>query len=350
MKFSFALAWLLAVASAQAVSFRLEPLWNVTPGQSGYEYLTTTSGERGMDYNPTSGHLLVATRNTTTGAIGVRVLNGTTGANLGSLNTTGVSGGTFHLNMLGIADDGAIYGANLTVNSTTTPLKIYRWANEAAAPQVVYSGDVAAGLRFGDTFDVRGSGLNTQIAITQGSGSRIAVFQTADGSAFSPTVFNTGISLGGGGGVTFGADNTVWTKASGQALRLWSFDLGTGSILKTAEFTTANFPSGVIAIDADLTTMTLGAVQLATPDKAVLYDISNTSGTTLPLIDSENFATDNANGNGVGSVALQDNLAFFLDTNNGIAAFAVVPEPHEYALAAAAGLLCFALVRRLRAA
>jgi len=49
-------------------------------------------------------------------------------------NMTGVSGGTFAVNNIAVGGDGVIYVANLTTQSTTTPYKVYAWANEAQLP------------------------------------------------------------------------------------------------------------------------------------------------------------------------------------------------------------------------
>ncbi|MGC8990581.1 MAG: hypothetical protein ACP5MD_10690, partial [Verrucomicrobiia bacterium] len=112
---------------AALAQVQLQPLWTLAPGDR--PYLTTDNTQRGMDYNPVTGHLLLANR---AGGLSVAILDATTGADLGALDLgTGIiTGGTFTGNMLGVANDGAIYLGNLTLNSTTTPFKLYRWANE----------------------------------------------------------------------------------------------------------------------------------------------------------------------------------------------------------------------------
>jgi hypothetical protein len=66
------------------------------------------------------------------------------------------------------------------------------------------------------------------------------------------------------------------------------------------------------------------------------------------LLDSEVLPADNANGNGVGSVDFGESILYVLDTNNGLAAFTVIPEPHQYAWAAGLLLTGFAFLRRHR--
>src|SRR5688572_27751835 len=104
-----------AIASAQGV---LTPLpgfgtngW-LAPGSSAFN--TTGNTERGLAYNPVTGNLVLASR---AGGNHVRVLSGATGADLGGFDTTGVTGGTFALNMIGVADDGAIYACNLSTSA-----------------------------------------------------------------------------------------------------------------------------------------------------------------------------------------------------------------------------------------
>jgi hypothetical protein len=97
----------------------------------------------------------------------------------------------FPLNMIGAADDGAIYACNLTVNSTNVslnndgPFRIYRWADENAEPAVAYIGDPSNNdtnnnhRRFGDSFAVRGSGVNTEILAGTRAGRIVARFTTS---------------------------------------------------------------------------------------------------------------------------------------------------------------------------
>ena len=84
------------------------------------------------------------------GDAGSNVLNGTTGANVGTLNLGSgvISGGIFPLNMIGAADDGAIYAANLVTTNAIDPnnghFRVYRWASETAAAPTIGSATKAA--------------------------------------------------------------------------------------------------------------------------------------------------------------------------------------------------------------
>src|ERR1043165_8240521 len=143
----------LGVSQLQA-QITLSPLttWSpnsdgwLAPGEGGYTFLGTGNNERGLAYG--NGHVYLVSRS---GGTNVRILNSATGADLGSLDVTGVSGGTFAVSAAAAGGDGAIYVANLTTQSTTSPFKIYKWATEASTPTVAYTGDAGLpGSRVGD--------------------------------------------------------------------------------------------------------------------------------------------------------------------------------------------------------
>src|SRR4051794_16145000 len=122
----------------------------VAPGETPLPASPGDSAQRGIAYNAANDHLYVANR---TGGTFVNILNGSTGASVGNLNVTGISGGTLVLNAIRVASDGTIYAANLESPanvSTSLNLKIYRWANESAAPTAILDAPMPAGFRFGD--------------------------------------------------------------------------------------------------------------------------------------------------------------------------------------------------------
>src|SRR5438046_1982415 len=94
-------------------------------GNAGASWRGTRSGaasntERGIAYNPVTKHVLVVSRQA---PIGVHILDADTGAEIPSvadpsvpktLDMTGISGGTFIVDMAGVGDDGVIYVGNLT--------------------------------------------------------------------------------------------------------------------------------------------------------------------------------------------------------------------------------------------
>src|SRR5436190_1804593 len=175
----------------------------------------TSAGQlqRGMAYNPMTGHLLVVDRSTNSSInYFVYILDGASGANLGTLATISpFSGGNaaFPLNLIGVADDGAIYAANLANSTTGSPqVRLYRWASEGdgspalVSPTISFPNDDPSGgatdvsqKRWGDTMTVRGSGLNTQILLAN-RGTLAALYTPDDGtySHFTPKTLTTGVS------------------------------------------------------------------------------------------------------------------------------------------------------------
>ena len=188
---------LLLVSPRPARAQLLSLDWALNPGDR--PYLTTNDLQRGMAYNPGSGNVLLVNR---AGGLSVNKLKGATGADDGVLDVTGITGGTFPLNVIGVADDGTIYACNLKATLSDGNTKIYRWANEAAAPTVAFSGILATnGSRWGDNFDVRRAGNAIQVLMGQGGsgvGNRITVFTTTDGGLTLMPTTMTVVRLGVG--------------------------------------------------------------------------------------------------------------------------------------------------------
>jgi hypothetical protein len=344
---------MLATVPAFGQSLTLESYWSVAP-VNATTFPDTGNLTRGGGFNPVSGNLLVATR---AGGTGVRILDGATGALKGNLNVTGISGGTFALNMVSVAADGAIYGANLVTDAATSPFRVYRWANESAEPTLVYSGNPGAG-RFGDSFAVRGSGASTEIIAGQGgtgvtTATRLFHLGTADGSTFTPSTFNVSGITGGDLrlGLDFGEGNTVYAKQGG-ALRYVSYDVSTLTATLTSSFTlgTGGGTSGPLAYsDGLLVAYAYAAGPAPGPNSVNLYDVASlvTSGANTPL-DAELLATTNANSNGVGGVDFNadGSIVYIIAPNNGVHAYRVVPEPGTWALLGAGTVLLGWTLRR----
>ena len=311
----------------------LTELWSLSPGDR--PYLTTASLERGLAYNPSSGNLLLLGRNSSPT---VYALNSDTGADLHTLsNGVGViSGGTFTMNLVGAAGDGAVYVCNLTTDASSSPLKIYRWANDnpATIPTVAFEGDPAQGLlagtgqqRWGDTLDVRGSGTGTEIILSARLTNVVCVLTTADGVTFTPNVVQVPDAPPGnntafaGLGVAFGQGDTFWAKTIGFQLRQVAYELtntfNVGTIIRAHD--TDVVPSSMSAIGVDPVNQLIAGVTLESPDNLRLYDLADSTN-TLPFLDQDFWPTDNPNANGTGAVDFGPNRVFALDSNNGILA------------------------------
>ena len=314
---------------------RTVPLWNLAPGSRAY--LNTDGTQRGLSFNPVNGNLLLISR--PAGVPGIYVLNSTNGADLHMLNLGSgvISGGTYPLNLIGVADDGAVYAANLTLNGTTTAFRLYRWANDnpTTTPAVAFSGDPfpGSGERWGDTLNVRGAGANTQVVIGSRAGTNAVVFTTGNGINFTASPIAVGGGAGGmfGLGLAFGSGNTIWGKQNGSPLRQASFNLanGTGSVLQS--FGSPVVANGVAAIGVSTNLQYLGGVSLATPDNFQLYNLPSSG--SPGLVETNAFPADNDNSNGTGAVDFGGDRVFALDSNNGILALQLLsPTPAEFVL------------------
>ncbi|HNU98400.1 MAG: DUF4623 domain-containing protein [Verrucomicrobia bacterium] len=314
--------------SARAQSYQLTPVWSLAPGDVAF--LDTTHLTRGLAYNPTTDHLLVPSR---TGSAAVHVLDAGTGGELGTLpfDTSVITGGTFPVNMVAITDDGVIYVGNLTVDTTgaSGPFRLYRWADEAAQPELVYSGDpseadgVANNRRFGDSLVLRGTGSNTQILL----GTRdknVALLTTADGMTFTAQKIVTDCAADDTRwGLAWGLGNTFWAKQAGGNLKQFTLDLTAGTAAVTTTVT------GIVGapLDLDPARALLGIVEAGSADTANhrlrLYDISNPAAPQLQDA-AKDFPGGYSNGNLTGAVALHAGRLFALESNNGMMAFDLI--------------------------
>ncbi len=331
----------------------LEPDWAIAP--LAYDWMTTNHMQRGLAYNPVSGHVLTVSRYPANGSGQVYVIDSANGSFIGTLKTNGIKYDmNFPLNMIGGADDGAIYACNLAVDSMSQPaepmnnngpFRIYRWADETADPVLVYEGDpsegdaTAANRRYGDNIDVRGAGANTQIICGTRQGKVLAVFATTDGIQFTHTkvqapeiTSTTSTSLNG---IAWGADNTFFTKndstsdAQQFALQEFTLDLtaATATLVRTNSELTAmggivdySAESGLLAILKTVTTSTAVGSQhelrLFKPTVAGMVQQDHPQASRL-------FPGDYSNGNGVGAVAFGGGQVFALAANNGIVAYTI---------------------------
>jgi hypothetical protein len=329
------------VQSACAQSYVLTNLWSI-----GYKTNTFLNNDgnlcRGLAYNPATGHLLVVSRapvpdfgTNVFGTNGVYILDATTGAVVGKLayDASLITGGNFAVSMIGVTDDGVIYVGNLTAATANGPFKLYRWANESAQPQLVYSGDPSGGFlygaspqRYGDSLALRGTGAGTQILLGTFN-QTVALLRTADGINFTATMIITGMAAADSRwGIAWGSGDTFWVKQGSMSgttqiygnLRQLRLDLvaNTATIVTNIPLTAAPL-SGPLDVDPS---RNLAAVIDTTNHKLLVYDISGPSNPILQDT-AKSFPAANANGNFVGSVAFRNGKLFALESNNGILAY-----------------------------
>ncbi|HZO83679.1 MAG TPA: immunoglobulin domain-containing protein [Verrucomicrobiae bacterium] len=320
---------------------RLSPLWSLAPLSRPYlRRDSNAQGQtplyRGIAYNALSNQVYVISRVTQTGGLEISVLDASTGADLYQLNTSGITGGSIVLLGMAVADDGALYAANMSeLANTSLTYNLYRWANSdpATVPALVFSGDPAVGvtdrLRWGDTLDVRGAGLNTEIVADANSGTAVAIFRPNDETmnTFTPAALIQNV-LGGsiGRSLEFGEGNSLWQKRKATALQLSTFEATAPSTTVVSNF--AGFPSSLGPVALDFSRNLLAGIDFASsstvPDTLALYDVSDLNDPLL--IARYNFPTNQQpNGNFIGQVLFAGNRVWAVDGNNGVVAFSILP-------------------------
>lgn len=323
-----------SVTSNPANVFVREPLttsvltsaWRILPGER--DTINTDSTQRGLAFNPVSGNLLYVSRS---GGNFVVVVDPSTGAEKHRLTTTDtdgfnvVAGGTLPANMIGVAEDGAVYlsNLNLPVAGSGAILRVYRWESDApdAVPTVIEVAELPADVRFGDTFAVRGRGDSTELLYGSRSANSFAVVNITGGATATTKVYTPdGVANGAFGlGVAFGPGNSVFGTASGSPIVHVAFDPADGSATLARTYGAGLIPTSVAHIAFDATRNLLVGTALETPDNVLLYSLADIE--TPVLLDQELFPVDNPNVNGTGALAFGGNRVFALDSNQGLFAY-----------------------------
>ncbi len=338
--------FLAALPFAGAQDFEATKLWEKQPGD--HFWLTTDNFERGMALNPVTGNLLVVTR---LDGAQVRVVDSETGDEVIDPDTsspkllalsdpdTGVSisvGNPFVLSKIAVAEDGAIYAANLTTNSANVSFRVYRWADEDANPELVYEGDPSNGnadvnnLRWGDSLTVKGSGEDTVILIGSWANSTLFSMLKPNGSGqFTATPISHGVTPGSVRMLAFGEGNILYASHPGAELHEFEFDTDTGALTLLRSFGGAIISGGIgpMAVgsgDGLPLLITLNAFSR----EVLIYNRNHltTEWTVLP-IETVSTATTNPNGNAAGEVIFTCGRIYALTTNNGIMALEIPMDP-----------------------
>ena len=241
--------------------------------------------------------------------------------------------------MAGTSSDGSIYVGNLTTAmSATAPYKVYKWANEAAAPTTaISSATVLAGARLGDDMAMIDTGSTTLIAAGFGSSPAIAgnsgyaisdiTSATASAVSFATTPPNGGdFRLG----ITFADASHVLGTATGGSYRATSFSGTTGTLLGTA---TLNSTTERLLAATMIAGTPILAAESTVDAHVSIYDITNPAAPIFLGSANNTSGSLTPNTNGVGELAwgpVTGNTAtlYAMSTNQGIQAFIVtVPEP-----------------------
>lgn len=339
-----ALAAFIGSASAQ---FQLVPLASfgtngdgtIRPGDLPFLTGDGSRYQRGMAYNSTTGHLIIVNRFPTDSPT-INVIDAFTGAEVGTLDKSAETlGGSsrFIYNMVGVAEDGAIYVGNLSTSGNLVEFILYRWETETSEQVRVYGpanpgNTTAGGSRWGDVLAVRGSGVNTEVLIATQNGTLAAILRPDDASmaTFSHTALTTDVPAGAiGYGLAFGAGNTFYGKAAssaGNPLYRLSYDRNAGTATTIHSFSSTEFPGRVASMTTLLSSNWLAAIDMsvgANADLVRLYDISNPANPPAFLDRQVVAVWTNANNIFSGSVAFGSTNVYALNSDNGLVAFTI---------------------------
>jgi len=309
------------------VNSTLPPVFDWELDINSYSFFNNDHYTRGIAYNPATEHLLIASR---TGGSNVFILDAATGDSLSKLDMTGISGGTYAMNIIRVDLDGVIYLGNLGGISGSI-FKIYRWENETAVPTVAYEGNPT--LRTGDSFGLYGTGTST-ILYASGSGSTdIYAFTTTDGSSFTITDTITVASGLARGGISPIGNGEFWVNGAGTSTSHIDADGSViaaidGNLVDIGWHNVAYIPTSggrkLVSIVGRNSTIRGNQVQV--------WDITS-SETNPALLDTVDLTSAyNANLNASGDLAFKDNgdgtiTIYEMITNNGIAAWTLAVPP-----------------------
>lgn len=304
-------------------------LWSKAPGS--FDFLANDNNQRGIAYDPVNSRVVLVSRTPTNG---VHILDAQTGADQGDLDITAIlpggianpPAGTFALNMVGVADDGAVYVCNLITSGASDFFMIYRWQSATnTEPMSIAYGPANPGLgRLGDTMAVRGSGTSTEILCSFRTGTNVALFTTVDGTSFNYTaltVTNLPADAQANGfaglGIAFGPGNTYWAKSAGFNLRQLDFDATSGNSGVINTYSTLPGTEAPLGVDNASGLLAVTSTS-ENPANLALYNLHN----GLALADREFFPANNSNGNGTGAAAFDvaGGRLFALNSNSGLIA------------------------------
>lgn len=322
--------------------------WERSTGTSTLPSWFGTDTERGIAWGHVSSgpaeanvrRVFVASRSNS--QINIRVLDDSTGADVGTLDMTGITGGTFAINDVEVDHWGHIYVCNLTTNASTSAFKVYRWDDLASVPQLVLNYTGSEAVRLGDKFTVAynpaiqgysiwaasaSTGINKVYVWNQLSGldslnqvpveiNLAGVSGAISSAAVSPTESGSFYwNANGQDARKFAADGTliglIPTGVVGTGSNAIKFlgTQGTSEFVAVFQYATGN-PSTNYA-NAKVLEIPNGA-----PANAVVYGTTNNLGTV--------------NNTGLGDVAFRMNnstvTVFVLGTNNGVGSYRVTQQ------------------------
>jgi len=384
LNFSLAmgLAGVVGVVAVRAQT--VEPAWALLPDGSPIPdpapfpqmtalWMSTGNNVRGVAANPVNGNVLVADTSQN-----IHVLD-SDGNEMYTLNRDGViSGGLVAMAHVRVADDGVVFAANVSGGTASAPVtfRVWRWEDdsnpnpdpfpddfEPVVATLAWEGDPSEGTNFqrwGDSFDVKGSGVDTKLVFGARNGPVLCILDTEDGVTFTPHI----LPYTPGGehlGVSFGPDLTGWddpatpgtvenltlltvfAKRTSNPMYRIRVRTDTWSVVESVPYNGgANPPAvaaGITAVSTDPEAKWLAGVAAAESGTAYLYNIDNPT-VSPAMVGQQGLLTANANLNGVAAAAVfvaragqtpgengipEFNRFYALNVNNGVIAYDIVP-------------------------
>ena len=327
----------------------------LAPGSN--PYVTTDNSQRGLGWNPVTKNIVLPSRS---GGNFVAIINGTTGIVSGTLDTTGVSGGTLAMMGAGVSDDGEIYVPNLQSGSNTlSPFKVYKWTgeNDTNAPTTAFSQvnpqTTSGAFRYADAFAVYGSGASLKFAAagsTTGTTGGLPnngnfMLGSLDGSNTNTIYRNIPNTLTASNdyrlGITFvDADTVIGNQ--GTSAKITDFVAAT-TLSNTGAIVTGSIAMGAADRPLDYTVINgqaLLAVVNTNSSLISIYDITNPAAAALLTTGSTVSGVLSSNANATGGLQWGEMLTptsqvlYAMSSNQGVQAmvFQAVPEPSTYAM------------------
>ncbi len=289
----------------------------------------TGNTERGFAYGNVAGNerVYVVTRN---GSLSVKILNADDGTEVGSLNTSGISGGAFTLNDLEVSDDGVILAMNLTTDASGIA-KIYKWTDEQTAPVVVYENNFGGvAKRIGDNFKVVGKASDNSLKIwfADQTNKKVYVLGTTDGAntfVIENTVTLPANSIDNMPSVYPIDAQSFVMNGNGKNVTKWDMN---GTLLGTIPGSQVGTGSNAIIYYRVNDVPYIATFQHgATTENARVVIVGNSFEKALTYV-STNSMFQNNNPNGTGDVDIRFNAdgtqtIFVLSTNNGLGAYKI---------------------------
>ncbi len=309
------------------------PVWSFcsTLGNLPTWFSTTGSTERGFAYGYVNNNqrlYLVSRPN-------IYIIDAATGDKLGNLSTTGTVGGTYTINDIETSEDGVIFGGNLTVNSSTSAFKVYKWNNELADAEAVITYTGSTG-RLGDKITVVGSYANNTAVVYAAVGSSNVVYKwVMENGSFNQTP--TQITLQGV--TSLGTSPAVYPRGIGNANIFVN-----GNTTRPTEYT----PAGVLVATVptsvvDSRSNSMRYIESGEQKYLIVYQygLNNENAKVLNISNGlanatvvETSPTLGANSNTVGTsgdiayryLAPGRYIYYVLATNNGYGAYQLINE------------------------